>query len=202
MKKIISILGLIYITLIALSCGDIEELDPSNLTGPIIEEGELEEGSTGGESIPSREFPVVATIDGERVNFFSGTVNDEATSIDLGGSSFVTFTTADDSNFTAAKFSISIIIDREDLKRGENDLSITSGLGGSTGLNLVDLSKVSTGNVFFPVSGNLTITQIDTTQGIVAGTFNLTLNETVGGASTGKTVMVTDGEFRFSYEVL
>jgi len=201
MKYILFILSLTILSFSLVNCEEnTEKLNPDDLLGQKESTLEIEEPTST--AIPKPEFPIVATIDGTLINLVTQTGATRARNIDIGRASAVMFDASDNQTVSAATYNIALIFEREDLKLGENILSFGSGIGASTGVNVTDFSKaVPGGTVFVVDKGKLTVTQIDSIKGIIAGTFEIDLNETTDGFTPISTLKITNGKFYFTYEV-
>lgn len=202
MKSIVFFSSLLALSFSLINCEDTtEELNPDDLLGQQeLLDNEENDNEPVSQAIPRREFPLVATLNQSPTNFFSVTPSDNAVNFDFLDATAVIFNTFDNPSTLNATYGISLIINREDLKLGNIQLSFGAGLLGSSGILLNDTRSTTT--ILAIQEGNISIDQIDSTQGIVAGTFNAEYNITNDGVtSTGETVSVTDGSFRFTYEV-
>jgi len=195
MKQIISILGFLIFSFLFINCDDdVEELNPDDLLGESVitpEEG-IENPTTN----PDTEFSVTANINGTNTVFFAPTGQSKAQSLALGAENVIILNVFDNQNISETIFSLSIVINRNNLRVGETELGFGSGVGTITGLNLINLA---TSTSFSAVSGQLTIETVDTTQGIASGSFEAEFNESTPGSTN--VVRVTNGSFRFAYDV-
>jgi len=133
-------------------------------------------------------------VDGTPTNFSSISNSDKAFNIDFAGISRISFSGSSGSLIYA------IIIDRSQLSLGEKSIGITSDVT----MDLSDSTKITDGIGFLSSTGKLTIEQIDTVNGVVAGSFEAVFNEVKAGQGIPTnlgSVQITNGKFRFSYDV-
>lgn len=197
MKSILNILFIIVLSFSILSCEDnTEKLNPDYLEGQQENIAAEEDEEIISIAIPKPEFPITAVIDGESINFLTANNSDKALNSDVGGTSVLLFNTSDNQDPSAARYTIGLIFNRDDLKLGENELSAEA----ITKVTLSDNTLMDT--VFVIVKGTLTITQLDRIKGIAAGTFDVEFNINESGVASTEVTNVTNGTFRFTYDVL
>ncbi len=198
--KLLFLISILSIGLLFQNCDDVENLNPDELTGGPVE-NVSDENDSESQLFPKSEFPATAIINSKLISFSTVSGTDKARSLTIGTESFVTFTAADNINVFNARYNLIITLQKQDLKLGTNELSLGSGFGFGTGISLTELMRISTGTALFLESGQLTITQIDTAIGIVKGTFEAVFIEQLNFLPTGKSVVVKEGKFQFTYDV-
>jgi|GEM_PF-2914962 len=193
MKKILFIFTCILSIFSIVNCEEnIEKLNPDDILGP-----QEETDGISNITIPKPAFPIVAIVDGVSKNFISINGTDKANSFNSGELSQIVFSSQEQEN-SDSKLMITISISRSDISLGEKELSLL----GNTRIDVSDSTKLLDGVTLLSSGKRLIIEQLDTTQGIIAGSFEIDVNETQtnSGAITNS-FKITNGKFYFTYEV-
>jgi len=148
----------------------------------------------------SKEFPMTAKINGilyEMTNPF-GTNEDTARifGYNYSNQDYIILQGRPDLNINALSKEINIFINRDDLKVGTYNVGVDTDEV-TTHIDLIDLETIETENT---ISGNITITSIDTTNKIVKGTFEFDAADESNINSPINSV-VTEGTFNYKYDV-